>query len=363
MYILGNVFKVILAFVMVAAVLVAGIFIFTKANNIFGSSNKTHDKVVFIVKPGDSVSTIGQNLKDAGVLDKSGLIDPVDQFKLEIKRRSVEQKLNAGRFELTTNMDIGDLVSTLTSAPVLTGIKVQVIEGKRLEEIADELGAKNIISPTHFLALTKNADQSAVFQDDFLASAQRPGDQGLEGYLFPDTYQVDNKEGDNSELIIKTMLQGMEAKFTPDMRQAAADKKRSIHQILTIASIVQREAAHNEEMPLIASVYWNRLDQDMLLNADPTLQYGAGQAPNWWKVIDFDPVSEDSTYNTYTNHGLPPGPICGSGEAAIKAAVYPDPDSKYLYFVAKKDKSGYHVFAKTLEEHTRNEIEQGYLQP
>jgi UPF0755 protein len=360
---LGNIIKGILALAMVAAVLVTGVYIATRAGTIFGNNEKKHDTVLFVVKPGENTTTIGQNLKTAGVLDKSGLIDPVDQFKLELKGRGVESKIQAGRFVLETNMDIARLVTALTSAPSAAGLSVRVIEGKRLEEIAEELGTQQIVSPTNFLNLAKTPEGAAKFQDDFLSASGRPGDQGLEGYLFPDTYEIEFKEGDNSEEVIKKMLDTMEEKFTPEMRQAAADQGRTIHQILTIASIVQREAVHEEEMPVIASVFWNRLPLDMRLDADPTTQYAAGKPGSWWKVIDFDPSTVDSPYNTYLVHGLPPGPICNPGEAAIKAALYPAADSKYLFFVAKGDKSGFHAFAETLEEHNRNRIEEGNIQP
>ena len=158
MSVIGNVFKAVLAFAMVAAVLVAGIFIFTRASSIFGNSDKPHDKVAFVIKPGDSVTTIGENLKTAGVLDKSGLIDPIDQFKLELKRRGLEQQLKAGRFELQTSMDISALVDKLSSPGTAVGLTFQVIEGKRLEEIAETLTANNIVSPTHFLALTQQPE-------------------------------------------------------------------------------------------------------------------------------------------------------------------------------------------------------------
>lgn len=360
---LGNVIKVLFALVMVAAVLVAGVFIFTRASSIFGNTDTRHDPVTFIVRPGDSITTIGENLKAQGVLDKSGLIDPIDQLKLELKRRGLEQKIQAGRFVLETQMDIGALATALSSPPGAVEIEFQVIEGKRLEEIAESLGAQGIVSPTTFLDLAKSPEKVAAFQDEFLSSSGKPGDQGLEGYLFPDKYQIDYKEGDRSEAVIQTMLQNMEQKFTPQMRQDAAASGRTIHQILTIASIVQREAQHNEEMPIIASVFWNRVKIDMKLDADPTTQYALGKSPDWWKVLDLDPNTVDDPYNTYVVQGLPPGPICNPGEAAIRAAVYPKPDSTYLYFVAKGDKSGYHVFASTLEEHTRNRIEQGNLEP
>ena len=367
---LGNIVKIILAFAMVAAVIIVGIYIYTRAGSIFGSSDKTHDPVVFIIKPGDSITTIGENLKAAGVLDKSGLIDPIDQFKLELKRLNMEQKIQAGRFVLETNMDISKLVERLGEPATAAGMKFQIKEDKRLEEIAEELASKNIVSPTLFLDLTKNPEKAATFQTDFLAASGRPGDQGLEGYLFPDTYEIEYREGDNSEVVIKKMLETMELKFTPEMRQAAADKGRTVHQILTIASIVQREGQVAAELPTIASVFWNRLEQGMRLDADPTTQYALGKPGAWWPPLnDFTALgiesmdSVESPYNTYFVQGMPPGPICNPGEAAIRAAVYPQADSKFLYFVAKGDGTGEHAFAATLEEHERNRIEYGNIQP
>ena len=364
---LGNVIKILLALVMVVVVLLAGVFIFTRASSIFGNTETTHESIAFIVNPGDSVSTIGENLKTAGVLDKSGLIDPIDQLKLELKRRGLEQKIQAGRYKLETHMDIGKLADALASPPSAVGIEFQVIEGKRLEEVAEDLGAKGVVSPTIFLDLARSPEKLARFQDEFLTSSGKPGDQGLEGYLFPDKYQINYQDGDNSEAVINAMLQNMEAKFTPQMRQDAASQGRSIHQILTIASIVQREGVVKEELPTIASVFWNRLPLDMRLDADPTTQYALGEPGKWWPRLEEmgipDLTAIENPYNTYSVHGLPPGPICNPGEAAIRAAVYPATDNNYLYFVAKRDGSGSHVFASTLEEHNRNLIEQGYIQP
>ncbi|HKP53518.1 MAG TPA: endolytic transglycosylase MltG [Chloroflexia bacterium] len=366
---LGNIVKGILALAMVVAVIVAGVFIFTRATSIFGNDEKRHDPVVFVVKPGESITTIGENLKTAGVLEKSGLIDPIDQFKLELKRLGLEQKIQAGRFALVTHMDISDLVKKLSEPSTTVGLTFQIKEDKRLEEIAEQLSAQGIISSNVFLDLTKNPEKAAGFVDEFLAASGRPGDQGLEGYLFPDTYEIEYNEGDNSEVVIKTMRDNLEKKFTPEMRQAVADQGKTIHQVLTIASIVQREGQVAEELPVIASVFWNRLSQDMRLDADPTTQYALGKAGAWWPQLNLQALGVDSltalehSYNTYFIHGMPPGPICNPGEAAIRAAIYPQPDSNYLYFVAKNDGTGQHAFAETLEEHERNRVEYGNIQP
>jgi UPF0755 protein len=292
-------------------------------------------------------------------LVQTGIFDPTTEFKTRLKLRGDESKIKAGRFMLTTGMEIDPLIDTLISSAGDAGIRFQVIEGRRLEEIASELGAENVLSETRFLELTTKPEGAAIFQSDFLAQSGRPGDQGLEGYLFPDTYNIDWKEGDNSEPVIRAMLNNMGAKFTPEMRQAVADKGRTIHHVLTIASLVQREGVVPEELPRIASVFWNRIANDMRLDADPTTQYALGKAGDWWpnlRDLGISPPDVDHPYNTYYNYGFPPGPICNPGELAIRAAVYPE-ESPYLYFYAPSDGSGAHLFAETLEEHNRNIIE------
>jgi UPF0755 protein len=345
---------------MVVGVVVGGFFIYRYAEStIFRSSGIEKGKqVAFVISPGESTSTIAERLKQANILIQTGIFDPTTEFKTRLKLRGDESKIKAGRFILTTGMEIDPLIDALISSAGDAGIRFQVIEGRRLEEIAIELGAENVVSETRFMDLTTKPEGAAIFQSDFLAQSGRPGDQGLEGYLFPDTYTIDWKEGDNSEPVIRAMLNNMEAKFTPEMRQAVADKGRTIHQVLTIASLVQREGVVPEELPRIASVFWNRIANDMRLDADPTTQYALGKVGDWWPKLPSDtPLSDiEHPYNTYYNYGFPPGPICNPGELAIRAAVYPE-ESPYLYFVAKKDGSGTHLFAETLEEHNRNQIE------
>jgi UPF0755 protein len=355
---IGNTVKAIVALAMVIAVIVGGFFIYRYAeSSLFGSSQiERGQPVAFVISPGESTGAIAERLKEAKVLIQTGILDPTTEFKAQLKLRGDESKIKAGRFMLTTGMDMNTLIDTLVNSAGDAGIRFTIVEGKRLEEIGAQLEADNVVSETRFLELTQKPEGAAIFQSDFLAQSGHPGDQGLEGYLFPDTYTLEWQEGDNSEEVVRVMLNNLEAKFTPEMRQAVAEQGRTIHQVLTIASIVQREGVVPEELPRIASVFWNRIANDMRLDADPTTQYAAGRAPDWWRAIDFNPGDLDHPYNTYIIYGLPPGPICNPGELAIRAAVYPE-DSPYLYFVAKKDGSGAHVFAETLEEHNRNVIE------
>jgi UPF0755 protein len=259
-------------------------------------------------------------------------------------------------------MSVDELIDVLSTSPVEKGITFQVIEGMRLEEIADKLSAEGIVDRDNFLRLTQTPEGVATFQNEFLAASGKPPELSLEGYLFPDTYEIKPTGGDNSETVIRTMLASMEAKFTPEMRQAIADRGATIHQVLTIASIVEREGQVPDELRLISSVYWNRIGDGMHLNADPTTQYARGEQGNWWP--DLDPVVAGGTalaeidhpYNTYAFVGPPPGPICNAGLGSIEAALNPE-QTEYLYFVA--DGTGKHLFATTLEEHNRNSVQVG----
>lgn len=361
----GNIFKALISLAMIVAVIMVGAFIFLNADINFdfgsgsnpttagsGTSSGGSGTVAFTVNPGDTVSTIADNLKAEGIIDSPFF------FKLQLKLKGQESALKAGTFQLTPGMDTDSLISALTTAPLEVGLRFTVIEGTRLEEIADTLSQDGIVDKAKFLQLAGTPEGAATFSDDFLKTSGKPDDKGLEGYLFPDTYEIKKGEGDNSDAVIRKMLGTLEGKFDPDMLKTIADRGINVQQVLTIASIVQREGKVKEELPIIASVYWNRVNNGMLLNADPTVQYAVGKEGSWWPELSLDDLKVDSPYNSYTIAGLPPGPICSSGEDAIRAAVYPA-ETDYLYFVAKNDGTGGHAFAKTLEEQERNRVQYG----
>jgi UPF0755 protein len=184
----------------------------------------------------------------------------------------------------------------------------------------------------------------------------RPAGASLEGYLFPDTYYFDPHV--TSHDIIDRLLRTFDQRFSADLRDAAQKQNLTVHQAVTLASIVEREAQVPDERPLIAAVYLNRLRLGMPLQADPTVQYALAADPQsvakygWWKRdLTLDDLHFKSPFNTYQNPGLPPGPIANPGLASIRAVANPA-NVKYLYFVAKGD--GSHAFAETLDEHNRN---------
>jgi UPF0755 protein len=364
----GNIFKAVISLAMIVAVIMVGAFIFTNTNLHFdfgsaasgsaGTAGQTttsangSKSVAFTIKPGDTVTTVADNLKASGVIDSPFF------FKLQLKLKGQESQLKAGTFQLTPGMDTDKLITALTTAPVEVGTRFTVIEGTRLEEIADTLSQKGLVDKAKFLQLAGTPEGAATFNDDFLKASGKPDSQGLEGYLFPDTYEIKKTEGDNSDQIIRKMLGALEGKFDADMTKTMTERGINVQQVLAIASIVQREGKVKEELPIIASVYWNRVNNGMLLNADPAVQYAVGKEGDWWPVLSLDDLKVDSPYNSYVVTGLPPGPICSAGEDAIRAAVYPA-QTDYLYFVAKNDGTGGHAFAKTLEEQERNRVQYG----
>jgi UPF0755 protein len=361
-----NIFKAAIALAMIIAVVAVGFLLFTSINVRFstgaagagGATPATGQKVIFTVQPGESVTTIADNLK------KAGIIDSPTWFRFRLKLKGLESSLKAGRFQVTPGMDTDQLIGVLSTSPAEIGLRFTVIEGQRIGEIADKLARDGIVDAAKFTELAGTAAGAAQYNDDFLKASGRPADQGLEGYLFPDTYEIKQSEGDNSDVVIKKMLGTFEQKITPDMLQQMKDRQVSLHQVLTIASIVQREGKVKEELPTIAAVFWNRVARGMQLDADPTTQFALGKAGDWWPNLDKfiqqgkKLADVDNPYNTYRVSGVPPGPICNPGLDAIQAAVSPA-QNDYLYFVARSDGSGTHLFAKTLDEQEQNRIQVG----
>ncbi|HYU17533.1 MAG TPA: endolytic transglycosylase MltG, partial [Chloroflexota bacterium] len=184
-----------------------------------------------------------------------------------------------------------------------------------------------------------------------------PAGQSIEGYLFPDTYDI-AKDADARKLA-QMMVRQFDRKLNPQLRQRAASNGLSVHQVVTLASIVEREAARPAEQPIIASVYLNRLNNNMPLQADPTIQFAVATADParaleigfWKRELTRDDLQVSSAYNTYLVHGLPPGPICSPGLDAVEAVLNPS-QTDYYYFVARGD--GSHAFARTEAEHRAN---------
>ncbi|MBC7263459.1 MAG: endolytic transglycosylase MltG [Chloroflexi bacterium] len=297
--------------------------------------------VEFTIQPGESVTSIAERL------ESKGLIKDAQLFRLALRYWGVDAQIEAGDYRLRPNMTMAEMAAELQHGRLRSKV-VTIKEGLRAEEVAHLLASEGLVSQEEFITLVRQGQ----FDYDFLA---RPADapDGLEGFLFPDTYEFPANA--SARDIIETMLRNFDRRFTLQMRQQALDRNMSIYQVITLASIVEREAVLDEERPIIASIYFNRLKAGMYLQADPTVQYAKGfdeKTGRWWApMLQEEANTIESPYNTFLHPGLPPGPICSPGLAAIQAVLQPA-DTDYLFFFSKGD--GSHAFASTYEEHLEN---------
>lgn len=302
-------------------------------------------RVTFAVQPGQSAAQIGDELH------RLGLIRSPLTFRAIVESKGVGNRIEAGEYTLSPSMSTTEIVTVLSrGASRATGISVTIPEGWRSEQAAQKIEALGIARVDEVLSVVKSAGGLPLAEPP-------PSGAGLEGYLFPETYEV--ARGATARTLVEMMAKQFDSTVTPKMRQQYAARGLTVHQAVTLASIVEREAAIPAEQPLIAAVYLNRLKRDMPLQADPTVQFAVANVNlaealgfNYWKRdLTRDDLRLDSPYNTYVKRGLPPGPICSPGLAALDAVANPT-ETEYLFFVAKGD--GSHVFAKTDQEHAAN---------
>jgi UPF0755 protein len=311
--------------------------------------------VPFVVAPGTPAKTIAQDLQAAGLINDALL------FEAYVRAQGLSSKLEAGTHMLSPDMTIPEIADVLQNA-LAPSITVTVRPGWRLEQTADVLNKSNANSGDAYRQAATAADLSGLTPEDrkrFSFLQFLPAGQSLEGYLYPDSYELP-REGATAADLLKRQLDEFEAKVMPVYWEAVAQDPATpdLHQVLTLASIVEREAVLDEERPTIAGVYLNRLARGMRLEADPTVQYAMGFQPasgQWWKTPVFlEEYSQvDSPYNTYLYTGLPPGPIAAPRLASIRAVLNPE-QHDYLYFVAEPGGSGRHIFSRTFEEHLEN---------
>jgi len=248
--------------------------------------------------------------------------------------RGTPRSLKAGEYEVPRDATTRDVLELIESGRVRQHAILHP-EGATLAELARALEAERLASA--------DAVARAATDRKFLDAYGIEG-PSVEGYLFPDTYQF--VRGMTPEEMLGKMVQRMRAKLTPETHGRARELGLSTHQLLTLASIIEREAIVKDEQRLIAAVFWNRLKIGMPLQADPTVQYAVAKERRALSRAD---LVVDHPYNTYVRPGLPPGPIASPGLEAIQAALAPAP-VRYLYFVARDDRR--HYFSTTMEEHS-----------
>ena len=314
----------------------------SELNAPFGSDA---NPVRFHIPPGTAAGSIATALADARLIRDASLF--VDYSRLE----GYDRRFEAGVYFLNQKQSIRQIAEILTDSS-RSFIPFRTLEGARIEELVELIDLNGLFGFTgaEFLTLV---DEGAALPADFAAWAGIPPGASLEGFMFPDTYQL--PPDITAEGLRDTLLRTFRDRVGDDLRDDATTQNFTLFQIVTLASIIEREAVWRDEHAMIASVYRNRLDINMNLEADPTVQYGIHGARNaWWpQITRADYRDVNSPYNTYLYGGLPPGPIASPGLSAIQAAVNPA-ETGFYFFRAACDNSHYHSFAVTFDEHVQN---------
>lgn len=309
--------------VLVIAVLFfgGGFYLYFRSGTLpFNKTDNTSKTVE--IKSGESLESI------INTLHKEDLIRNKLAFYLVIKMKGLDRKLQAGDFRLSPAMSAYDIADALTHGT--SDVWVTLIEGTRREEMAEVISRELSIPEVEIVS------------------------QSQEGYLFPETYRLPKDASAAS--IIGILTKTYNEKFTQELKQLAAKKGLTEKEVLTLASIVEKEAKTPEDKRIVAGILLKRLQEDWPLQVDATIQYALGYQPEektWWKkYLSFDDLEINSPYNSYKNKGLPPTPISNPGIVAIEAVVNADPTTPYWFYIS--DKKGVMHYAKTQEEHEAN---------
>ncbi|HLO03592.1 MAG TPA: endolytic transglycosylase MltG [Symbiobacteriaceae bacterium] len=288
------------------------------------------------VPAGASTAQVAERLKAAGVI-----ADPLI-FRLWVRKEGKDGQIKSGEYQLTASLSAEEILAKLISGEVVIR-RVILPEGLTIAEIAERVAASGMTTKEAFL---QAAHQPMTVGDVAPVMGVK---EPLEGYLFPAAY--DWERSTTAEALVKRMTEQYAALWTPAWKAQAATLGLTVHQVTTLASIVQGEAGKVTEMPRIAGVYLNRLRDNWPLQADPTVYYALGKPKG--EALLYKDLEIDSPYNTYKVPGLPPGPIAAPGKAALEAVLFAE-KHPYFYFVAKADGSNEHFFAETLEQHNEN---------
>ena len=297
----------------------------------------------FRISLGDSIGTI------TGRLEAEGFIHSAEAMRLYLVYAGLDKTIQAGDYQLSPRMSPLEIAYALQDSTP-SEITFTVLPGWRMEEIAAALPTSGLsFSPEDFL-LSANTPPK-----DFLVENGISDEASLEGFLFPDSYRLPREIP--VEAFIVKLLENFLIKVDLEIRAGFERQELTLFQAVILASIVQRESIVEEEMPLIASVFLNRMKAGMKLDSDPTVQYALGfnQGQNtWWtNPLSSDDLQIDSPYNTYKQEGLPPGPIASPSLNAMRAVAFPA-ETPYFYFRAACDGSGRHTFSETFDEHVNN---------
>jgi len=331
--------KTKIIFVVSSLLLVSCLLFLFVWQGIYLPQNPLGKEKIFAIGKGEGVREISFHL------EKEGLIKSRLFFKIYVLSKGVSRNLQAGNYSLSPSMTIPEIAQKIVSGEV-TKEKITILEGWNLRDIAHYLENRGISRSKEFLEITKKD-----FSEEFSFLKDKPKNLDLEGYLFPDTYYlplafstiVENTSNEELEEIVRRMLENFDKKLTPELREEISRQDKTVFEIVTMASMLEKEVRDFEDKKLVSGILWKRLENGIPLQVDATIAYITGK-----KTIDIEDLQIDSPYNTYKYKGLPLGPISNPGLESIKAAIELEYSDNWYYLSTPDGKT---IFSKTLQEH------------
>lgn len=306
---------------------------------LFAVPSFSYENKIFLIEKNQSLKEISKNLA------KEKIIRYPVIFETLVKIKGQERKIKAGKYIFEKPSSLNEILNTILAGPVIESSKIIIQEGLGMEKIGEVFEKNGFFTKKEWLEVVEHPAKSSF--GFFPLLQDKPDDASLEGYLFPDTYFLDRNM--SAELAAKFIIANLESKIDEKMRKDIKTRGLSFFEVLTMASLIEKESFDSfEERQIISGILWKRIDKGMPLQADATLAYLTGKPSS--KLTEQD-LNIDSPYNTYKYPGLPAGPITNPGLDSIKAAIYPK-DSPYLYYL--HDRKGRIHYAKTFKEHLRN---------
>ncbi len=313
----------------------------------FPKYNLTTEEKSFVIEKGQGLFDISKNLEKKNLIKNRIFFNVYGILTRNIK------SLQAGEYELNPSMSIPEIAQKIISGQVIKNT-ITIPEGWNLRDIGWYFESKGMFMAEEVFELAgfPTIDYNKVvdlpeprdFSNNYDFLKDKPKNIGLEGYLFPDTYQLN--KGDELESIIRKMLDNFDKKMTQDLREKITNHGKTIFEIITMASLIEKEVRTKQDKEIVSGILWKRLENSMGLQVDATISYITGKKTT--KIFK-EETQIDSFYNTYKYPGLPLGPICNPGIKSILAALYAK-DSNYWYYLSVPE-TGETIFSKTLEEH------------
>lgn len=334
--IIYRIFRFLFILIILAALATGGAAYYVYAN--LQPVEASDQQVRLEIPEGSTAITISKLLKESGLI-RNDLI-----FRYYAQYKGLASRFQAGVYLFTPGMTLDQVMVKLVKGDVyIETVKFTVPEGYTVQQIAESLAEQGIVDKDTFLKVVNEGQ----FDYDFVKQIPENPEikNRLEGYLFPNTYEV--KKGSTEYEIVVRMLAEFQKQIQPEWLEAFKNKGMTLHEGLTLASIVERETIVEKELPIVAGVFYNRIANGWMLQSDATAQYASG---SWKGRLYFKDLEVDDPYNTFVVEGLPPGPISNPGIKALQAAAFPQ-EHDFYFFVTKKDGSNEHYFSKTFREH------------